>query len=290
VEIAKGGVPVFVVPGNHERSKIPHDRFADHPDIHIFRNPETKTVCVRGLRIGVSGFPYARRKIRYRFREVLLETGWTDHRSDLRLLCIHHCVEGAKVGPHDFTFRSASDVIRCSDLPSSFAAVLSGHIHRPQVLRRDLLGRPLSTPVFYPGSVERTAFAEMDEQKGFLVLEIEPSPNGGRMSRFEFHPLPARPMLIRDMHPMAGPGGVWTRAELNNQVTSTLDAVPDDAVVRLRVHGRVPADVRPLLSAGRLRSLAPSEMNFEVRLVEEVEALRADLSRSDATGRRTRPA
>jgi hypothetical protein len=290
VEIASAGVPVFVVPGNHERSRIPHDRFASHPNLHLFRAPETKVVVVRGSRVGVSGFPYIRRRIRERFPDVLEETGWRDQRADLRLLCIHHCVEGATVGPRDYTFRNATDVIRCSDLPSDFAAVLSGHIHRPQVLRRDLRGRGLPTPVFYPGSIERTAFAEMGEEKGFMVLDLEPGPSGGRPGRFEFVPLPARPMLVRDLHPVAGPGASWLRAELEGQVTSALDGVPEDAVLRLRVHGRVSADLHPILAAPRLRSLAPTEMNLEVRLVEEAEGLRANPSWSEKAATRTRTA
>jgi hypothetical protein len=55
------------------------------------------------------------------------------------------------VGPGDFTFTTARDVIRHRDVPAGFAAVLSGHIYRHQVLTADLRGRPLRTPVLYPG-------------------------------------------------------------------------------------------------------------------------------------------
>jgi hypothetical protein len=206
IEIADAGVPVFVVPGNHERSRIPHDRFARHPNLRIFRRPGTSTVEIRGMRVAVSGFPYERHRIRERFPAVLGETGWHTHGADLRLLCMHHCVEGATVGPGDFTFRNAPDVIRCADLPPGFAAVLSGHIHRHQVLQTDLGGRPLPTPVLYPGSVERTAFAEMGEEKGYLLLDLEPDTRGGRLARSDFVRLPARPMLLRDLHADMGLG------------------------------------------------------------------------------------
>ena len=127
----------------------------------------------RDRRVAVSGFPHVRRGVREGFPDVLKETGWQAEEADVRILCIHHCVEGATVGPSDFTFRGAPDVIRCSDLPSEFAAVFSGHIHRAQRLERDMQGRQLATPVLYPGSVERTAFAEMDEDKGFMIVEVE---------------------------------------------------------------------------------------------------------------------
>ena len=63
------------------------------------------------------------------------------------------------------------------------AAVLSGHIHRHQVLTCDLGGRPLAAPVLYPGSIERTSFAEKDEEKGYLVLEVDGGRRGRRQAR-----------------------------------------------------------------------------------------------------------
>jgi exonuclease SbcD len=74
-------------------------------------------------------------------------------------------------------------------IPSGFAAVLAGHIHRHQVLRRDLSGRPMHTPVFYPGSIERVSHAERDETKGIVTLHLQPSETGGRVHSWSFHEL-----------------------------------------------------------------------------------------------------
>ena len=56
--VAERGVPVFVVPGNHERGRIPQIRFARHPGIHLFDRPRTFVVDVRGVRVAVAGFPF----------------------------------------------------------------------------------------------------------------------------------------------------------------------------------------------------------------------------------------
>lgn len=264
LEIAESGVPVFVVPGNHERSRIPHDRLATHPNLHIFRRPETKVIQVRDLRIALSGFPYRRRGIRDRFPSVLEETGWRREDAHVRLLCLHHCVEGATVGPADYTFRHNPDVIRCGDLPQEFAAVLSGHIHRHQVLREDLQGRPLPTPVLYPGSVERTAFAEMDEEKGFLVLELEPEGPGGGLVDHHFRPLPARQMIVTDLCPGAGPDSEWLPEELEAQIRAAVSDAPRDAVLRVRVRGRPGPRLHGSMAAAALRRLSPPEMNIEL--------------------------
>src|SRR5690606_35456248 len=151
VQIANAGVPVFIVPGNHERARIPHARFAMHPLIHIFDRPRTFAVDVRGQRIALSGFPFQRRDVRSRFSDLIEQSEWHRTDADVRMLCMHQCAEGATVGPADYTFTTADDVVRVRDVPDAFAAVLSGHIHRHQVLTADLRGRTLPAPVLYPG-------------------------------------------------------------------------------------------------------------------------------------------
>lgn len=269
LELADAGIPVFLVPGNHERSRIPHRRFGTHSNLHIFHEPATVVVEVRGMQVALSGFPYQRKNIRETFPHVLEETGWRQVPVDIRALCMHHCVEGATVGPNDYTFRHAADVIRCSNLPPDFAAVLSGHIHRPQVLEQDLQGRPLSTPVFYPGSVERTAYAEMGERKRFMVLDIEPNGFGGRVVGHRFEELHARPMLVRELRPRKVGATGWCPTDLRDALTRTLADVPADAVLRIRVHGPVDSELRAVVAASRLRRMAPAEMNLEVIFVED---------------------
>jgi len=168
--VADAGVPVFVVPGNHERSRFPLTLWTRWPGVHVFDRPRTFVIVARGQRVALTGFPFERHDVRGRFRGLLEAAGVT--RADLRLLCLHHCVEGATVGPVGFTFRRGRDVIRCADLPEGFAAVLAGHVHRHQVLVRDLRGAPLRCPVLYAGATRRTSSAERLEDKGSMRLDF----------------------------------------------------------------------------------------------------------------------
>ena len=269
--IAERGIGVFVVPGNHERARLPHPRFALHPRIHVFDEPRSFRFEARGLRVTLLGFPYVRKDVQSRFRDLIAATRWGTGGRDVALLCVHHCFEGARVGPRDFTFRGASDVVRGADVPRGVAAVLTGHVHRHQILTRDLAGRPLPAPVLYPGSIERTAFAEMSEAKGYLTLELDADGEsaGGRLERWEFHELPARPMVLTEVRAE----GV-SLASLAHRVDAALAAAPPGAVLRLRVHGRVGEAARGVLAAARLRSLAPPDMNVEVFLADERRARR----------------
>jgi DNA repair exonuclease SbcCD nuclease subunit len=111
------------------------------------------------------GFPYTY-EIRRRFPEIFAAASGDTSAAHVRVLRLHHCIEGATCGPGNFTFRFGADVIRSADLPRNVAVTLSGHIHRHQVLRP--AGRP---PVIYAGSVERTSFAEAPEVKGFSCCD-----------------------------------------------------------------------------------------------------------------------
>ena len=260
--VADAGVPVFIVPGNHERGRLPHLRFAKHRRIHVFDRPRTFMAELRSMRVALAGFPSERDVVRARFTQLLEETGWRDIPADVRLLCLHQCIEGATVGPGNFTFTTAADVIRGADIPPGFEAVLSGHIHRHQVLTHDLRGRALAAPVLYPGSIERTSIAEEDEEKGYLLVEILLNERGPRVD-WEFRPLPARP-LVR----CALDVGTCSDTEIEARLRMLLSEAPPDAVLTIRVEGTMTQHAARILSAANLRSLAPATMNVDVRLAE----------------------
>ena len=252
--VAERGVPVLIVPGNHERSRIPHARYALHPNVRVFDSPRTFTLELRGQKVAFAGFPYERDAVRSRFPDLLRETRWNEQVAAFRVLCMHHCAEGATVGPANFTFTTADDVIRLCDIPSAFVAVLSGHIHRHQVLTRDLTGRDIPTPVLYPGSIERTAFAEMDEPKGFMIVTLG---DGG--ASWQFRGLPARPMLRREVGAES-----MDAAALDTALREIIAGAPRDAVLAIRVDGALTIEQRRVLSSSRIRALAPKTMNVEI--------------------------
>jgi exonuclease SbcD len=259
VEVAESGVPVFLVPGNHERSRIPLHFWTLHPRLHIFDRPRTFTLRLGegdGLILALSGFPAIRGSARDLFTAQVEETGWRHAPADARLLCMHEVLEGAQVGDTNYTFRSGPQVIRGEDIPGGFGAVLSGHIHRAQVLRRDLVGRPLAAPVVYPGAIERTAFVERLEAKGYVQLEVAlDGPARGQISALKFVRLPTRPMihLVLDLDNLDEDG-------LHAHVRQRLATLEVNAIVRIGLRGRGAEAARLALTAARLRALAPPTM------------------------------
>jgi DNA repair exonuclease SbcCD nuclease subunit len=256
--VADAGVPVFVVPGNHERSAMPLPLLLVHPNVHVFDRPRTFGLDLRGHRIQMVGFPCVRNVAEWGLARLFADVR-VDHKAMVRLLCMHQAFAGAQVGAQDYTFRFGADVVPAEQLPNGFAAVLSGHIHRGQVLREDLRHGPLPCPVVYPGSIERTSYAEREETKGLAILEIDPRPDGGTLRSVDFVPLPARPMLGVPVNVRGLQGD-----DLEQRLRKRLAEVPSDAIVRLEVVGTPEPSARGVLTAASLRKLAPETMNVDM--------------------------
>jgi exonuclease SbcD len=285
LDVADRGVPVVVVPGNHERSALPYPLLAVHDHLHVLNRPRTVRLRLAGLDVAVSGFPCERDDIRNRFPELLAATRWQAP-ADIRLLCLHQTVEGATVGPSDFVFRGGPDVLPAALLPGGFAAVLAGHIHRHQVLTRDLARRTLAAPVIYPGSTERTSFAERAEPKGFVVLDVEPTNDGGRLAGLAFHELQARPMAVVEIRVT----GLGPEA-LAGRLAERLGGLPPESAVLVRCRGRFESGSEKVLRAGTLRTLHPPGMMVSVRVLPDDKShaqARADMLDERAATRRTR--
>ena len=235
--LAESGVPVLLVPGNHERSRMPFPLLALHERLHVFDRPRTLVLEARGVRVAFMGFPYTH-EIRRRFPEILAALNPDSLSADVRVLCLHQCIEGATCGPGHFTFRFGPDVIRTADLPRNVAVTLSGHVHRHQVLQPAGVA-----PIIYAGSIERTSVAEAPETKGFVMLELARS----GLRAFEFRPLPARTMISRTVA-----FGAVDALTVHRRWAAVIESTPRDAVVKLRVMGQIP----PTLTAAMLHALA----------------------------------
>jgi DNA repair exonuclease SbcCD nuclease subunit len=259
-EFADRGIPIVIVPGNHERSKLPDSLYLSHPNIHVFVKPMTFLFRVRNVQLNVSGFPFERQSIKSRFPKILERTGWRETRGNIKLLCIHQAVEGAQVGPVNFTFRSGPDVIRFNDLPEGFQAILAGHVHRQQILTGRRRSEPNNRRVIYSGSTERTSFAEKDEDKGYFDITFDRT-NGNRwgIGSFKFKRLPARPMtdIVVDRQLAVG--------RLEEFLKEQIPQLHRDSIVRIKGNGKpVNPELKHKLTASFLRGLFPDTMNVEL--------------------------
>ena len=256
LQIAEQGIPVYMIPGNHERGFLPRSLFDTHPNIHTFSYPRT-FIFEGSRRIALSGFPSQRKNIRSTFTSLVESTGWQSVKADLSFLVLHQIIEGAVVGIQNYVFKDGPDIIRAQDIPP-VTAVLCGHIHTQQVLYHSLSNTCLAAPVIFSGSTERTSFVERLETKGVYLFEFSATPSFHQSIKKSFIPLPSRPMIDLTIDEHISPNDCllllqWYASHL-----------PADSIVRIRVETSPGHSLDPLLKIKNLRDIFPKSMNIQL--------------------------
>jgi DNA repair exonuclease SbcCD nuclease subunit len=171
-------VPVLLIPGNHDPPQLARCLGRTVAGLVVADEPQR-------LRLGdltVAAVPFVRRPWLWRpLAEHAVAQG-------VDLLVAHQSVHGAAVPGFVFREGYPPETLGAGDLPEGVPLVLAGHLHPRQHLK---LGH---SRVVYPGSSERTSFAEARETKGYVLWDL------GSVPTFTFVDLPgARPMIwIRD--------------------------------------------------------------------------------------------
>ena len=256
LEFAKNDIPIVLVPGNHERSKFPISLLLNHKNINIFTQSKKFEFCLKGYKLFLAGFPYQKNNIRQEFPKLVGKI-LPQQNYDLKMLCLHQIVEGAKVGPADFTFSKAANVIKISDIPSVFDLILAGHIHKKQILWKNKSQKKI--PIIYPGSTERTSFAEKDEVKGFFIMEFTKEKNNTNLNNLEFIELPTRTMIDLKVDLVTK-----RKDMLIEWLRKAIKGVDSNAIVRLEFTDR---KTSTLLTAQERRSIFPKTMNVSLKKV-----------------------
>ena len=224
-QLARAGIQVIIVPGNHERSALPGALLLSHPNIHILRAPRTVVISRRSLRVAVAGFPCLRRTEAQRFADAVRETGWISAAADVTVLAVHQTFEDARCGPANFRFRAGEDVVPRSDIPAGFDYIAAGHIHRHQVLNVPAEPGP---PLVYAGSPDRIAFAEIGEPKGAVLVEFSAR---RAQARFLEHGVRSMHVLPFDVSGLSG-------ADVTARLHAAVSSLPAEAVVQVRLSGQ----------------------------------------------------
>ncbi len=230
LEVAAAGIPIVIVPGNHERSAIPSTLLLAHRNIHIVTEPCTLSFRLVGVRVAVAALPCLRRRSAARFAAALAATGWEQCRADVNVLAVHQTFESATCGPGDYRFRSGDDVVERDAVPEWFDYVAAGHVHRHQELR---VANGNGPAIVYSGSADRVSFAEIGEPKGAVLVEFN---GGGPVHRFIEHdvrPMSTWPIDISGL----------SRSRILDEVQGIVGKLPDRAVAQVRLAGNVNAGV-----------------------------------------------
>ncbi|MEE9284327.1 MAG: exonuclease SbcCD subunit D [Dehalococcoidia bacterium] len=269
--LAAGGVPVFLLAGNHD---LPHAAYRataieifetlNVPQVTVAEELRVYDVATRSGPLQVLALPWPRRSelltrdevrnMPYQEIKRLLEQKVTDLLTDRAsqldpsvpaVLAAHVSLNTAKVGTERMMMIGDDHVLLQSNLaalPVDYIAL--GHIHR----RQELGQRPTA---IYPGSLQRVDFGEEDhEAKGFYVVDLDPAvpTKSGRVVSATFHPVTARAFAtVAVTIPDDDPDPTATVLQA---VDRDRDRVAD-AIVRVQV--KLPAALEPALRDREVR-------------------------------------
>ena len=272
--LSGAGIPTFLLVGNHDLPNAASRANAVEifptlqvPNVYIGDSLRTYTVPTRDGPLQVLAVPWPRRggllsredsrglsieEVRQAIEDRM--TRAIDERvSELdpgipAIMTAHVTVNGATVGTERSMMLGQDHVLLASAVHKpQLEYVALGHIHKHQVLRQE---PPI---VAYSGSLQRVDFSEEGDEKGFCVVDLDPSaPQGQRLSDFQFHRVEARPFVTIDVRVAAAdpdPTDTVLRAMARQDI--------NDAVVRVRI--TLPAELEPHLREGEIRqALAPA--------------------------------
>jgi exonuclease SbcD len=218
MRLSEVGIQTLLVVGNHDVSPaagrahtLQEFNTLQVPNVHVISKPSLlKPDDLNGLPIQVIGIPWLNRS---GLAAVLADSGGDSEKINDQLeeqitaiiegflgqldpsipsvLTSHISIQGAAYG-NERSVMLGKDLVLSASLVKDkrLDYVALGHIHKPQDL--DPGGHH---PVIYPGSIERVDFGEIDDEKSFVIAEIEK----GKSTKVNWIRLSGRPFISRSV-------------------------------------------------------------------------------------------
>ncbi|MCD6541898.1 MAG: exonuclease SbcCD subunit D [Thermoplasmata archaeon] len=246
LRLSKMGIPTIIIAGNHETPKLKGTghifKLFEHLEnvYPIYNKAERINLEIKGKSIAIHTVPHCRD--RDEFMESL-ESALPDPSADFNILVTHGAVQSVEV----FKMGEINEyIIPLSTITKGFDYVALGHYHGFTRIRNNIV---------YSGSTEKMSFNEINEEKGFVIVELSKSVTT------EFVQIPTRKMLeigpidCKDLKP---------REILNTIKDSIAGRDFTGCIVRLLLINIDPS-VYKSLDMSSISSMFSKAMHFEVR-------------------------
>jgi exonuclease SbcD len=268
--LSTSGIPIFLLIGNHDLpnaiGKATTTEIFDTltvKNVYVSNRPEVYTIPTAGGKVQIVSLPWLRRsalltreetknltfdQMNQRLEQALtkvIEAKAQELDPKLpAILAAHVWVTGAKVGSErSMTIGQEHALLVSSVAHPAFDYIALGHIHKHQVLEQN-------PPVVYAGSLERLDFSEAEDDKGFYLVELEPSKERGeRLTSFGFHPVAGRRFVTIDVN--IEPQDTEPTATVLKAIAEQEDKIKD-AIVRLNIS--LPAEIEGQLRDSDIRN------------------------------------
>ena len=295
--LSSAGVPTFLLAGNHDlpaaaarANAVEIFSTLEVPNVHVGARLANHTVPTPAGPLQVLAVPWPsrgdmlardesrgltieqiRQEIERRMTGAIAQRAQELNPDFPAIMAGHVTVNGATIGSERSMMLGNDHVLNVSAVQQpQLEYVALGHIHKHQVLRLPAANGSdaIGPAVVYSGSPQRVDFSEEADEKGFCIIDIDPSaPQGRRLTDFRFQRIAARPFVTVDAtlpENDANPTEFITRAIARHPVAG--------AIVRLRIRlsgeqsARVrDADLRPYLSSAHYVASISREVTDQTR-------------------------
>ena len=207
--LTDAGIPIVMITGNHD---VPNARARANAveiyrtlgvrNVHILSRQEVLRLKTAAGPIQIAAMPYLLRsdilsrdecknKTIQEITDLMVEKygDYIAHLADQldpaipSVLLGHFWIKNAKVaGQSGYLNVAEPEVLVSTVMNPAFDYVAMGHIHKFQDLNKRAM-----PPVVYCGSIDRIDFSEKDEEKGFVIAEVEKG-----SAKYEFISIPVR--------------------------------------------------------------------------------------------------
>jgi len=301
--VARAGIPIAMVVGNHDHpvsfgkaSSVDIFPYLEGR-VHVYATPRVDRIETKAGPLQLVALPWPirskilskevhRKKTPTEVRD-LIEALYAEFVEQAAreldpalpaVLAAHLSVQGAELGGSERASLIAHEpkwtVGQLAQPGLDYVAL--GHIHKFQDRNADAHARGEGPPVVYASSIERISFKEHDADKGFVLVDIDVTPEGKKTS-YAFVPTPARPFLPLEVDARGtdDPTAAILREIAKHDLT--------DAVVRVRY--RVDEAQVALVDSQALRdALAGAETIAAIeRRVDPVERQRRTVVRQETS-------
>jgi len=293
--VKEGGIPIFSVIGNHDAPQMAGRATSleifptlEKENVYIADQLRTYRVPTRQGVIQLIALPWIKRAAflaRDETRDLNIEqvTDMLEERINRLLdkevsglsdslptiLCGHITASTASAGSERNMMLGKDHTILLGKLANpAFDYVALGHIHKHQILSY----QPMVT---YSGSIQRVDFSEEKEDKGFCVIDLDPTlPAGERLTNFHFEKVNARSFQTIDVSVTTG----------EDPTRKTEDAIMNrstkEAIVRVRI--TMPRQVSAAFDETYIRELLSTahQVSIKTILEEKTKTIRLSLESS----------
>ena len=224
--LSESNIPTFLLVGNHDLPNAASRATAveifstlNVPNIHVGSGLQNYLIDTRAGPLQILAVPWPRRsallgredsrgksideireEVERRMTEAIDSRARELDPEVPAIIAGHVTVNGATVGTERSMMLGQDHILMASALERpQVEYVALGHIHKHQVLRNE---RPV---VAYSGSLQRVDFSEEGDEKGFCVIDLDPTAQQGqRLTGFAFQRLDARPFVTVDSALVSG--------------------------------------------------------------------------------------